>query len=96
MATKKAKIDALLMQRAEIDAAIKEAKKTEAKQQATARTERARIIGMAVMTEMDKDTTKHAELLAAIEPIIDENTTKAKDRKMLGLLLDVKNAKPKE
>jgi len=83
MAAKKANVDALLKQRAEIDAAIKEAKRTETKQQATAHAERGRIIGMALLAELDKGT--NAELSGLIQPIIEANTTKAKDRKTLGL-----------
>ena len=83
MAAKKTGVDALLKQRAEIDAAIKQAKKIEAKQKAETRAQRALVIGLAVLAEIDKGNNPN--IATIIQPIIDRNTTKAKDRTLLGL-----------
>ena len=60
---------------------IRHAKAEAAKQAAALEAERCRIVGAAVLAEMEEN----AKLRALVQPVIDARTTATKARKMLGL-----------
>ena len=75
------KLTRLLEQEREIQAAIKEAKKEQAKQNAELHKKRGEIIGLAVLSEMEESEA----FAATIQGILDKRVTISRDRKALGL-----------
>lgn len=83
MPKQKPNLDDLLKQEADIKTAIREAKKEQARQEAETFAERARIVGTAILAEMEKG--QNTALADIVQPVIEARTIKARDRKLLGL-----------
>lgn len=79
--TAQTKIQKLEAQKKSIDEQIKEARKAEAQREAAQYDERCRIVGFAVLAEMNENT----EFSTTLNPVIEARTISPKDRKKLGL-----------
>ncbi len=81
MTEKKTMLEKLEQRKKKLDAEIRKAKAAQAKKQATLLSEKARIVGAALLLECESNPA----LKSTITPLIEKHTTSAKDRKTYGL-----------
>lgn len=81
MSDNNAMLKKLLEQEVALKKKIREARKQEEKRKAQIQANKAKIIGMAVLAEIETDQT----FSQSLQPVIDRHIRNSKDRKMLGL-----------
>ncbi len=81
MTSEKKLLDKLIERQEKLAKEIKQAKAAQAKKEAAIYADKCRIVGAAILAELENNEN----LRLSLNPIIDKRTTTAKDRKLLGL-----------